>query len=298
MSSPLYHLIDSGRKFGRYTRRELATLLADGEIHLDTLCIRAGDDEIHRIRDLFEDPAHEAHATSGNTRLPLPHPEVTANQAPPRATEAASKETWEENEDDADTDEEDEEDDEDDDVEAWEEEETEEPVSAPAPAPDPDEIICSLHPSLFGYPKLLSLTLFLGTMSLASMVWGSLFQGSAPLLQTLLMGSTGGTLGWLILFRMFDNYYISRSRAEIVRGIIARSSNEVRIADVRRIDVEKKGWLGYLNVGDVKLSSAGTGGFDVVFANVRGGHRIKKILRRIQKDPKASRRSLLGKPWI
>ena len=103
----------------------------------------------------------------------------------------------------------------------------------------------------------------------------------------------------LLILRSFDNYYITRSRAEIVQGVIAKSSKEVRLSDIRRIDVDKRGWLGLLNVGDVKLSSAGTGGFDVVFAYVKAGHKLKKVLRRVQKEPMASKRYLLhGKSWL
>ena len=164
---------------------------------------------------------------------------------------------------------------------------------------DMDEIICRLHPSILAYPKLLLVTAILGAVAF-------FFLFIAPSL-----GLPGGTLGGmtiafacatlaiLLILRHFDCYIISRGRAEVVRGIIAKSSNEVRMSDIRRIDVDKEGLLGLLNVGDVKLSSAGTGGFDVVFAKVRAGHKVKKILRRVQKDPQSPKRRLLhGKTWL
>ncbi|MGY8687651.1 MAG: hypothetical protein ACKVHP_07960, partial [Verrucomicrobiales bacterium] len=142
---------------------------------------------------------------------------------------------------------------------------------------DMDEIICRLHPSILAYPKLLLVTAILGAVAF-------FFLFIAPSL-----GLPGGTLGGmtiafacatlaiLLILRHFDCYIISRGRA----------------------DVDKEGLLGLLNVGDVKLSSAGTGGFDVVFAKVRAGHKVKKILRRVQKDPQSPKRRLLhGKTWL
>ncbi len=263
MADPGYNLISGDRKYGPYSRRELANLLADGEIGLESLCIRVGEDEIQEVRELFESESHE------------PEKELSDEE-----------EEWEdEYEDDAEEDE-------------WEDvEEEEEEIENDDW--DPDEVICSLRPSIFGYPKLCLLTLALGGISglfIVVVPYAGLSSSQSIIGITAVL--TVLSFLWLLLVRYFDNYYITRTRAEVVRGIIARSSNEVRIADVRRIDVDKKGLLGLLNVGDVKLSSAGTGGFDIIFANVRGGHRVKKILRRIQKNPQSPRRNLIGKSWL
>jgi uncharacterized membrane protein YdbT with pleckstrin-like domain len=135
--------------------------------------------------------------------------------------------------------------------------------------------------------------------SLVLLVAGPLVGLSDGSLSTIGFVLAGLSFLVLLILRSFDNYYITRSRAEIVQGVIAKSSKEVRLSDIRRIDVDKRGWLGLLNVGDVKLSSAGTGGFDVVFAYVKAGHKLKKVLRRVQKEPMASKRYLLhGKSWL
>ena len=164
---------------------------------------------------------------------------------------------------------------------------------------DSDEVICRLHPHIFGYPKLLGTVILLVVGSLALLVLGPMIGLSDDSLSMGGFGLAGLTFGLLLILRSFDNYYITRSRAEIVQGMIAKSSKEVRLSDIRRIDVDKRGLLGLLNVGDVKLSSAGTGGFDVIFAYVKAGHKLKKVLRRVQKEPTASKRYLLhGKSWL
>ncbi len=280
MAEPRYNLLSEGRKYGPYDLRQLARMLDDGEIGMESWCIRVGDGEMQQIQELLEWVGDEAPKASADDR-------ESAEDDDEAELESLFEEVpfgegiWVADEED------------DDDV----------PVStAQASAsdePDPDEIICRLHPSLFGYPKLLFLIILFGSAAAFLIVIGPyigvpLGQAKSSAIGLALLLSL-----WLIILRHFDNYLITRTRAEVVRGIIAKSSNEVRISDIRRIDVDKPGLLGLLNVGDVKLSSAGTGGFDIIFAKVRAGHKVKKILRRVQKDPMAPRRRLLhGKGWL
>lgn len=281
MKAWVYNLIDGDRKYGSFDIDELARLLDEGEIQEETLCIRQGDGEICAVGELFE---------------PLPVEEEARDDEEDYEEEVADEDDFEEvNWEDG----------------VWyaddefegDSDESGSPASSEgkrsADELDPDEIICHLRPSILGYPRLLATVLVLGGLSFGLLFLGPYVGLPGDSLHTLGLGVTGFVLLILLILRYFDNYYITRTRAEVVRGIIAKSSNEVRISDVRRIDVDKKGLLGLLNVGDVKLSSAGTGGFDVVFANVRAGHRWKKVLRRVQKEPKGSRRYLMhGKSWL
>ncbi len=278
MAERVYNLIDGGRKYGPFSKEELAAMLESGEIVFATLCIRAGDGEIREVAELFD-----------------------------KRKEPKEEEVEVEDED------EDEDEDYEDDFEevAWEDgiwyadededdDYTDEPAGEAAQAElDSDEVICRLHPHIFGYPKLLGTVILLVVGSLALLVLGPMIGLSDDSLSMGGFGLAGLTFGLLLILRSFDNYYITRSRAEIVQGMIAKSSKEVRLSDIRRIDVDKRGLLGLLNVGDVKLSSAGTGGFDVIFAYVKAGHKLKKVLRRVQKEPTASKRYLLhGKSWL
>ena len=287
MAERVYNLIDGGRKYGPFSKEELAAMLESGEIVFATLCIRAGDGEIREVAELFDE------------------------RKEPKEEEVED-EDYEDEDEDEDEDDEESENDEFEEV-AWEdgiwyadedddysdEPEGEAARKAALSELDSDEVICRLHPHIFGYPKLLGTVILLVVGSLALLVLGPMIGLSDDSLSMGGFGLAGLTFGLLLILRSFDNYYITRSRAEIVQGMIAKSSKEVRLSDIRRIDVDKRGLLGLLNVGDVKLSSAGTGGFDVIFAYVKAGHKLKKVLRRVQKEPTASKRYLLhGKSWL
>lgn len=287
---------DSDRKFGPYTLEEIASMLASGEVSLQTWCICVGDGEMVSVAELFP----------GRTADP---PE----EMPPVDMRRKSDDAFDEDESQEDY-EDYEEDEEEDPLEEvpWEDgvwyaeeeenaEDDEEVYDEGAPTIDMDEVIVALHPSIFGYPGLLLGAFFFFIVAMGTLVLSGVFHYTEFLK---LVGWGAGLASVLsvvliLIIRSFDNYYVTRSRAEIVQGIIAKSSKEVRISDVRRIDVDKRGLLGLLNVGDVKLSSAGTGGFDVVFKYVRGAHRIKKIIRSVQKNPHSSKRQLLsgGRLW-
>ncbi|MDC0503275.1 DUF4339 domain-containing protein [Verrucomicrobiales bacterium] len=278
MAERVYNLIDGGRKYGPFSKEELAAMLESGEIVFATLCIRAGDGEIREVAELFDkrkEPKEE---------------EVEDEDEDEDYEDDFEEVAWEDGIWYADEDE-------DDDY-------TDEPAGEAARKAalselDSDEVICRLHPHIFGYPKLLGTVILLVVGSLALLVLGPMIGLSDDSLSMGGFGLAGLTFGLLLILRSFDNYYITRSRAEIVQGMIAKSSKEVRLSDIRRIDVDKRGLLGLLNVGDVKLSSAGTGGFDVIFAYVKAGHKLKKVLRRVQKEPTASKRYLLhGKSWL
>ncbi len=278
MAERVYNLIDGGRKYGPFSKEELAAMLESGEIVFATLCIRAGDGEIREVAELFDkrkEPKEE---------------EVEEEDEDEDYEDDFEEVAWEDGIWYADEDE-------DDDY-------TDEPAGEAARKAalselDSDEVICRLHPHIFGYPKLLGTVILLVVGSLALLVLGPMIGLSDDSLSMGGFGLAGLTFGLLLILRSFDNYYITRSRAEIVQGMIAKSSKEVRLSDIRRIDVDKRGLLGLLNVGDVKLSSAGTGGFDVIFAYVKAGHKLKKVLRRVQKEPTASKRYLLhGKSWL
>ena len=282
MTESVYHLISGDRKYGRFTEDELAVMLEKGEISLDTLCICQGDGGVQEIGELFEFDEPMGDEPSDDEELDEDEEEEALFEEIP----------WEEGIWYADEDEDQDDDDHD-------ERSVERASSRAKPEMDLDDIILHLHPSILGYPKMLltSVAFLLGSTGILFV--GPLVGLPGETFWLLGLSAAAGVFALLLFLRYFDNYYVTRARAEVVRGDIAKSSNEVRMSDIRRIDVDKKGLLGLLNVGDVKLSSAGTGGFDVVFANVRAGHHIKKVLRRVQKEPQASKRFLRhGKSWL
>ncbi|MDB6069250.1 MAG: hypothetical protein JWL81_421 [Verrucomicrobiales bacterium] len=94
---------------------------------------------------------------------------------------------------------------------------------------------------------------------------------------------TGGVLLALTLLRRSSvEYRVTTRRVEVERGFFSKSSFEIRIPDIRSINVRKTGASGFLGVGDLIFSSSGGGEEDVVFRQVSGAHRIKNRVRRLQ----------------
>lgn len=165
----------------------------------------------------------------------------------------------------------------DDDAEDWTEDEAdEEPDNSPPPPPsDPGAILYAGHPSFLSYPKVLVLIA-------AALIGGIWFRDTSNWyffggLVTALFG-----VSWVLLERSMHLYLITPRRVEIITGLIAKSSNEVRIEDIRTINVVKKGLPGLLGVGNVEFASSGGGSVEVSFQDVWAANRIKGLVRRLQ----------------
>lgn len=90
------------------------------------------------------------------------------------------------------------------------------------------------------------------------------------------------TLCCTIIARQHRDYYVSGERVEVEWGIIGRNSKEIRIIDIRAIDVVQKGFLGFIGIGTLNFSSAGSDNVEVEFKNIRRPHRIKELVRQLQ----------------
>jgi Bacterial PH domain len=143
---------------------------------------------------------------------------------------------------------------------------------------EPAEIIVYRgHPSWLSFFKALLLALLLLFAAVASIQFGGL--------KWLLLGISLSSLTFccVIIARQHRYYTVTNERVELVWGLIGRSSKEVRIRDIRSIDVIEKGLLGFLGIGSVDFSSASTDGIEVQFRNVRKPHRVKELVRQWQK---------------
>lgn len=90
------------------------------------------------------------------------------------------------------------------------------------------------------------------------------------------------TICGVIIARQHRDYTITTDRIELEWGILGRSSKEVRIKDVRSIDVDATGLLGVFGIGNLNVSSAGSDDIEVQFKNVRRAHKIKELIRQLQ----------------
>lgn len=103
------------------------------------------------------------------------------------------------------------------------------------------------------------------------------------------MLAAGPVLGSLVLIhailrRLSTQYYITTVRVEVTEGLLARSSRELRIADIRAINVTRRGLTGLLGIGTITFSSAAGAQDDVVFQSVWRASALKGLVRQLQDD--------------
>ncbi len=137
-----------------------------------------------------------------------------------------------------------------------------------------DELLYSGHPSILSYPGSL-LSVVLGA---TAGVWLIPFHTIFSL--ACFAVSVSG-LAFLSLMRFTSDYQIMPKRIEVVTGLLARSSNEVRIEDVRAINVSCRGIGGMLGIGTVDFFTTGDAP-EVTFRKIWAANKVKTLVRRLQ----------------
>ncbi len=154
----------------------------------------------------------------------------------------------------------------------------------PAPVPEPTvEAGATLQEARLyeGHPSLLNFVVSIGS-SAATVAFGLIVFSVNPAVLITGLVLSAGTFARVWIMRRYWNYTVTPRRVEMVYGIINRSSEEVRICDIRNINVRREGIRGWLNVGDVEIASAGGGDVEVVFQGVQRPHAVKELIRSIQ----------------
>jgi membrane protein YdbS with pleckstrin-like domain len=85
----------------------------------------------------------------------------------------------------------------------------------------------------------------------------------------------------LSLIRFTSDYHITPKRIEVTKGLITRSSSEVRIQDIRAINVSCRGIAGVIGIGTVDFFTAGDDP-EVTFEQIWAAKDVKILVRRIQ----------------
>lgn len=91
-------------------------------------------------------------------------------------------------------------------------------------------------------------------------------------------------IAWIYFDRSRRTYTVTTRMVILEWGLFARSSNEVRIDDIRSINVSKKGLLGLLGVGDIEFSSAASDKAEIVFSAVASASEVRDLVRKHQND--------------
>lgn len=145
---------------------------------------------------------------------------------------------------------------------------TEESESRPAP------VLYHGHRSIVSYP-LSFLTLVGGFIGA---IW--LYPAGLPFV-IMSLSFSAFALAYLTVMRYTREYFITGKRVELVTGLIARSSKEVRIVDIRAVNITCKGIPGMLGIGHVDFFTIGDNP-EVTFAHAWAAKDIKSLVRKLQ----------------
>jgi hypothetical protein len=142
--------------------------------------------------------------------------------------------------------------------------------------PSGERILYHGHPSWLSYSKALFLAVLLAVSGALAAPFGLRYAALGFLLSSATVLCVG-------IARYSRDFYVTEDRVEVLWGLIGRSSKEVRIRDIRSIDVRESWLTGMLGLGSVDFSSSANAGIEVAFDHVRKAHRIKELVRQLQR---------------
>ncbi len=87
---------------------------------------------------------------------------------------------------------------------------------------------------------------------------------------------------WIRLDRSSRRYTVTNKRVCVEYGIISKRSNELRIQDIRSINLATTGLSGLVGIGRLEFSSAATDDADVIFWNTPGAEKVRDLIRSLQ----------------
>lgn len=140
--------------------------------------------------------------------------------------------------------------------------------------PDGDRLLYAGHPSIASSP----FALFLVVGGITGGVW------LYPLDLVFTAAGFGLALlgmSYLSFIRFTRDYRITPRRIEKITGLLARSSQEVRIEDIRAINVTCRGLIGILGIGTVDFFTTGDTA-EVSFHQIWAAQKVKTLVRRLQ----------------
>lgn len=73
-------------------------------------------------------------------------------------------------------------------------------------------------------------------------------------------------------------YIVTNKRVKVEFGLFSKSSNEIRIRDIRNVNVVKKGIGGLFGIGSLEFSSSGGSGIEVAFTAISNAEEVKKMV--------------------
>jgi hypothetical protein len=107
----------------------------------------------------------------------------------------------------------------------------------------------------------------------------------------LIAGAFTFGVGLLIIPAVLLLFYLERKRRRFVVtnkrikaewGLLTKSSSEVRIRDIRAMNIRRTGLAGFFGIGTLEFSSAAGGGVEVAFPAIQNAQGVKEIVTRQQ----------------
>ena len=87
---------------------------------------------------------------------------------------------------------------------------------------------------------------------------------------------------WIVFDRSRRTYVVTPTKVIAEQGIWSRTSDEVRIQDIRSIAMRKTGFLALVGVGDLEFSSAASADAEICFRCIAGVEAVRDVVRQRQ----------------
>jgi uncharacterized membrane protein YdbT with pleckstrin-like domain len=89
---------------------------------------------------------------------------------------------------------------------------------------------------------------------------------------------------WIFVDRARRTYTVTTGKVIMESGLVAKSSDEVRIKDIRSISVRKSGLTGLFGVGDLEFASAASDQAEITFRSIPKADEVRDLVRRYQES--------------
>ena len=142
-----------------------------------------------------------------------------------------------------------------------------------------ERLYYSAHPSWWSYFKLLLLAFLLALAAFMLVFFDEIGAVLSAVFALV-------TLFCTYVIRSCRDYTVTEERIEVQWGLLGKNSNEVRICDIRSLDVREKGLKGLIGVGTLDVSTAANAGIEVSFQDIRKPHELKEMIRGLQRGQK------------
>ena len=146
---------------------------------------------------------------------------------------------------------------------------------------DDERELWSGSPSVLNHPSALLLVL----IAAAAVVAAWLSRATVPWLFPIVPGGLiliGFVLLGIALDRRRRRYRVTTLKVSVETGLFVKSSDEVRVRDIRSISVTKEGLRGFLGIGDVEFSSAASDKAEITFKGIARAERVRDAVRAVQ----------------